>query len=479
MRLKNKFIISLLVAGILAIPAALVLAEFGASSPALVQLETTDNLPWSLNLLSPVYQSISTTTIQINYVENKKLPEYKQIFYYRATSSSWLPLVTKDFPQQKYLQATTSEDLIVGAFSYPGVITAGQASWYKYKGGDFAASPDFPKGSKIRVYNTANNKFVDVIINDWGPERLKFPSRVIDLDAVAFSKIASKSAGVINVRIEPLEIKADSRGKILGLGKNGAPVGPTWNFKSALVVREKDQKIMYSQNVDELLSLASLTKLIAVKTWLDIDSNRKYLSKIVTYKSADAQLNYKYVSPSESGKLSLKNGQKISLKDLLYISLIASTNNTVETLVRNSGVSRDKFIALMNANVKKWGATSTVLIEPTGLAPQNQTTARDYIQIMKKAYSDPIIAQATTMVSYKFKDLATKKTRTIRNTNQLLGLMDYEIKGSKTGYLDEAGYCLSMRFKQGSDFYNVVTLGASTRERSFYGTDELIEYSLK
>ncbi|MFA6160926.1 MAG: septal ring lytic transglycosylase RlpA family protein [Patescibacteria group bacterium] len=84
-------------------------------------------------------------------------------------------------------------------------MSEGQASWYAYKRCPCAASPDFPKGTLVRVTKTTDPvKSVVVKINDFGPERDLFPERVIDLDKVAFAQLASTGAGVIHVKVEPL-----------------------------------------------------------------------------------------------------------------------------------------------------------------------------------------------------------------------------------------------------------------------------------
>ncbi|MFH1620649.1 MAG: RlpA-like double-psi beta-barrel domain-containing protein [Patescibacteria group bacterium] len=81
----------------------------------------------------------------------------------------------------------------------------GDASWYKYKNCRCAASVDFPKGTHVLVRRLDKpEKFTVVRINDYGPERDKFPERAIDLDAVAFAELASLRAGVIEVSVEPL-----------------------------------------------------------------------------------------------------------------------------------------------------------------------------------------------------------------------------------------------------------------------------------
>lgn len=85
-----------------------------------------------------------------------------------------------------------------------GWMTNGDASWYAYKHCLCAASPDFPKGTKVLVTRKDDpKKQVVVTINDWGPERDIFPERVIDLDKVAFSELASPGLGVIQVTVAP------------------------------------------------------------------------------------------------------------------------------------------------------------------------------------------------------------------------------------------------------------------------------------
>lgn len=77
----------------------------------------------------------------------------------------------------------------------------GLASWYAWTGTMAAANPWLPKGSYVKVTNVDNGKSVIVVINDRGPF---VPGRIIDLDKVAFAKIASPGAGVINVKMEEI-----------------------------------------------------------------------------------------------------------------------------------------------------------------------------------------------------------------------------------------------------------------------------------
>lgn len=83
--------------------------------------------------------------------------------------------------------------------------SVGMASWYRYRACDCAASPDYPRGTKLRVENILTGAVVTVTVNDFGPDRSVHPDRVIDLDLVAFQKIAKKSDGVVSVRVSPVD----------------------------------------------------------------------------------------------------------------------------------------------------------------------------------------------------------------------------------------------------------------------------------
>jgi D-alanyl-D-alanine carboxypeptidase len=450
-----------------------------------VLLNEAIDSPWQLDKISKIYQfefknktaydGKKPFNVQLAY--DKFSNYYKQVFYYDKNYSSWRPLPTVDYPDKSYVRSLIYLPFArLAVFANPAALVIGQASWYKYKGGLFAASPDFPKNSKLRVYNTANNKFVDVIINDFGPERKLHPNRVIDLDKVAFARIASTGAGIINVRVQPLSIVSENN-KILDIAESGAKSELSVTAKSAIVMDEQTGKIFWQKNATSTLPLASLTKLVAIKVFLD---TRPSLNQIVTYSVKDEEYNYEYVEKWESARLKLNDGDILTIEDLLYAALVGSANNAIETLVRVSGLPRDKFIAKMNEEAILWGATATHFIEPTGLAPENVSSALDYAIITKEVYTNPIIQKASTMYQYKFTTINTKKAHTITNTDKLLQVSSLNITGSKTGYLDEAKYCLMARAKNNSGREVIaVVMGVATRQNSFDETEQLLNYALK
>ncbi len=415
----------------------------------------------------------TSSLVTINYYSPSN--DLKQIFSFDEQTKKWQSLASVDDRQAGIVSALVVGTKKIALFTKPGALSFGAASWYRYKNGLFAASPDFPKGTKLKVTNLENNKNVVVTVNDYGPDRAKHPDRAIDLDLVAFEKIAKKSVGLIKVKVE---LAASAVTNPVGTPKP-APVlstaKPEVEAVAAVAVWEKTGKVAYEKSINEKLPLASLTKIVAVKVFLDTKTS---LDKVVTYKKADEDFNYQFCSPWESAKLTVKEGETMTVRDLLYAALVGSANNAVESLVRVSGLKRETFIAKMNSTVKKWGAKNTKFVEPTGLSPENMSSVSDYAIITKEALKDKNLQKIDTTKSYTFKTINTKKSHTMKNTSKLLQAGEHEVTASKTGYLDEAGYCLMSRVKVNNDNLIVVVFGAKDSSSTVEATNKIIDYAI-
>jgi D-alanyl-D-alanine carboxypeptidase len=441
-------------------------------------------IPWQLNRISKIYQFefnnkaafIAKKPFSIDLKYDRTSNYFKQAYFFDR--GTWRALPSVDYPDKKLIRAKINlpfSRLII--LENKSLMTIGQATWYSYKNGLFAASPDFPSGSKLRVYNLAfgKQKFVDVVINDYGPNRLVHPNRVIDLDKVAFSKLAKTGAGAVDVLIEPLSLPANFR-SAQKLSDIRAETSPQINAKSAYLISESKNNIIYDKNSKAVLPLASLSKIIAAKVFLDTSPD---LKREIKYSIADEKKNYEYCKSWESARLKLAENDEIKINDLLISSLSASTNNTVETLVRISGLSRPAFIGKMNVYAKTLGATSTFFIEPSGLSPQNVSSVYEYAIIFNEAVKNKIIGESTTKVSYKISINGDKKKIKIYNTDKIVGLSKYKIFASKTGYLDEVGYNLALKAEKNGKVLVLVIMGEPTREQGVIDALDLLEFGFK
>lgn len=109
--------------------------------------------------------------------------------------------IARETIESNIIKEPVAEIKIKGTYVKIGKAHKGQGTWYAWKGGLFAASPWLPMGSFAKVTNQENGKTVIVKINDRGPFG---KGRIIDLDKVAFAKIASIGAGVIDVKVEEI-----------------------------------------------------------------------------------------------------------------------------------------------------------------------------------------------------------------------------------------------------------------------------------
>lgn len=119
---------------------------------------------------------------------------------YRATYKNGKE-VSRVALEKTITKEPTPKIVVQGTLVKTGKEHRGLGTWYAFKGGLFAANPWLPMGSYVKVTNLGNGKSVIVQINDRGPFG---PGRIIDLDKVAFQKIASLGAGVVNVKVEEI-----------------------------------------------------------------------------------------------------------------------------------------------------------------------------------------------------------------------------------------------------------------------------------
>lgn len=130
----------------------------------------------------------------------------RRIYFFNAVDQMWHELPSEDSPENDSVRALIHLPYARLAIFEDVIPEVGKASWYGYKNCDCAASPDYPKGSYLVVTSVANpEKSVTVMVNDYGPDRSVHPDRVIDLDKVAFQKLAPLGAGIIDVVVKFLQ----------------------------------------------------------------------------------------------------------------------------------------------------------------------------------------------------------------------------------------------------------------------------------
>lgn len=201
------------------------------------------------------------------------------------------------------------------------------------------------------------------------------------------------------------------------------------NFLSVFI--KDDKEILLSEKkADEVIAIASLTKLMTAIIVLE-NYNLDDLIQI----SASAIATY-----GNAGNLQI--GEIMTIRDLLYITLIESSNDGAEALAEKMGVST--FVYKMNEKATSLGMNNTWFINPSGLDEGNLynfSTVNDLKKMVVYILENhSLIAE---ILSLPEKELTSHSgiSRTIRNTNVLLKESDAYLWG-KTGYTNRANGCL-------------------------------------
>lgn len=219
--------------------------------------------------------------------------------------------------------------------------------------------------------------------------------------------------------------------------------------------------VLASSGPEGPLPIASISKIIAALVVLErMPLAAGEQGPAITFTDGDVALYGKY--QRVGGKVeSVAAGVVMSQREVIEVMLVSSANNYAESLVGWSFGSQEAFVAAAALWLAENGFASTVLVEPTGMSPQNVSTVGDLLGVAQLALAHPVIAEIVASPAVEVPHLGT-----VENTNTLLGVDS--IDGIKTGTLDEAGSCLlfSADYPVGSTHVTVVgvVLGSESRE---------------
>lgn len=203
---------------------------------------------------------------------------------------------------------------------------------------------------------------------------------------------------------------------------------------SAMVVRQEDGRPLFAKNMDAVVPIASITKLMMAMVVLD---SRLPLTETVTISAAD-------IDDIKGTRSRLPLGTRLARSDLLRLALMASENRAAAALTRAYPGGTKAFVRAMNQKALDLGMYRSGFVDGTGLSSENVSTARDLAAMVKAAYQYPLIREYTTEPEYSV-TLASGRIVRYRNSNGLVRSGEWDIGLSKTGYIREAGRCLVMQ----------------------------------
>lgn len=234
------------------------------------------------------------------------------------------------------------------------------------------------------------------------------------------------------------------------------------------------ERIVFQKNPEEILPIASLTKLMTAVIVLENPDDYNLSREVIVSKEAAAQKDVPVYGNLEAGK-------KFTLKQLLDLMLIYSSNDAAwalaEVIDMENTENTENFIEKMNQKAKELGLENTNFVNPTGLDPENlyyhlpnreyfnYSTAKDLVKLAQYIlFNHPLIFEISLergpyLVRNGLFDLS------LPAPHQGLG-GGFKLIGGKTGYTDEAGGCFLIVFQDEKEsfFFNLI-LGTKRENR--------------
>lgn len=190
-------------------------------------------------------------------------------------------------------------------------------------------------------------------------------------------------------------------------------------------------RVLYEGNSRERRGMASTTKIMTALVALENGN----LDDVAT-------VSYK-ASRTEGSSLYLKQGEKMTVEDLVYGLMLQSGNDAAVVLAEHIAGSVEEFAALMNEKAQEIGALDTAFQNPNGLdADGHYTTAYDLALITRRALKNETFANIVSTKSHKIKVIGGDgRTIYLTNHNKLLNSLE-GCDGVKTGFTKKIGRCL-------------------------------------
>lgn len=234
----------------------------------------------------------------------------------------------------------------------------------------------------------------------------------------------------------------------------------------ALIYDLTDDQVLLEKNSNETANIASLTKIMTTITAIeknpDISKNMLITSEVFAGLPWDASV------------AGLKEGDNLTIEDLLYASILPSGADATQALAISSSGSVSSFIDEMNKLAQSIGATNSSFKNVTGLDEEgHKSTASDILLILKYALNNPLFKRIYSTKEYTLTNGKVVRA-TVTSYSKNLGLDTSRIIGSKTGYTSKSGLCISALTNINGHEIVIITLGAPPVMKEAYNVRDAL-----
>ncbi|MBQ5904849.1 MAG: D-alanyl-D-alanine carboxypeptidase [Clostridia bacterium] len=237
--------------------------------------------------------------------------------------------------------------------------------------------------------------------------------------------------------------------------------------KSAVLMDFSTGEVLYSFNENQKLYPASVTKIMPMLIFME------ELEK-GTIKLTDTVKTSSNASGKGGSQIWLKEGEVMTVDDLLKATAIGSANDAVTALGEHIAGSEEAFVALMNEKAKAMGMNNTTFENCSGLDDETKnhfSTAYDIAIMSRALLRHKDISKYTTVWMDTLRDGETQ----LVNTNKLVRFYK-GTTGLKTGTTSRAGYCLSASAERNGLHLIAVVMGADSSNERFDGAKAMLDW---
>ena len=242
----------------------------------------------------------------------------------------------------------------------------------------------------------------------------------------------------------------------------------TPNAKSAILIEAKTGKVLYEKNINEKYAPASMTKMMSLLLFMEnIDSGNMKMDEIIKATKNAASMG--------GSQIFLQENEEMSVEDLLKGISIGSANDATVALAERVAGTEAAFVNMMNKKVKELGLKNTNFKNATGLDEANHySSAYDMAMIAKELVKHEKILSFSSIYETYLRQNTDNKFWLV-NTNKLVRFYN-GVDGLKTGYTEDAGYCLTATIKKDNMRLIAVAMGEPTSNVRNSEVSALLDY---
>lgn len=239
--------------------------------------------------------------------------------------------------------------------------------------------------------------------------------------------------------------------------------------KSAILIERDTGAILYAKNENQRLSPASMTKVMTMLLIMEaIDKGKLSMNEKIR--------TSEYAASMGGSQIFLEPGEEMTTNQMLQGIAIGSGNDASVAMAERIAGSEEGFVKMMNEKAKALGLKDTLFQNATGLPAANHySTAHDMAIMGKELLKYSTITKYTGTYEAYLRENTDKKFWLV-NTNRLVKFYP-GVDGLKTGFTNEAKYCLTATAKKGNMRVIAVVFGAENPKARNAQVTKMLDYA--